>query len=168
MNSDLWPNLERPDFLGELDQLAEESIEKKTTDGYLAAVLIYQQLAEEILKVYLECHEFFIQLSLFPAEMKCKKRTKAQFGRVIDDLKDTVTLSDNKAKIIFLANKLNQTRIDLVHGLTKLSTVEDIESKVLESKIVFDELFELFGEEYDLIRLTFKDFKKDWDEINSE
>jgi len=167
-DSEKWPSFDRPDFLDELNELAEDSISKDTIEGYLATILIYQQLAEEIIKVYLESHEFFIQLSLFPAEMNFNKRPKAMFGRIIDDLKNTVTLDDEKLKIIELANQLNQIRIDIVHGLTKLSDTTTIKPKVEQAKIKFDSLFKLFDKEYDMFRVTFKDFKKDWDDTHTE
>jgi hypothetical protein len=45
-DSEKWPTFDRPEFLDELDELAEESISKNTVEGYLAALLIYQQLVE--------------------------------------------------------------------------------------------------------------------------
>ena len=44
--------------------------------------------------------------------------------------------------------------------------LKQIESKVLEAKRLYDDLFEHFDEEHDKFRVIFKDFKKDkdWDE----
>jgi CRISPR/Cas system-associated endoribonuclease Cas2 len=161
-----WPAFDRPDFLDELDTLADEAISKKTIEGYLAALLIYQQLAEETVKLLLKDHEFFIQLSVFPAEITFPSKSNAMFGRIIEDLKNTITLDKSKITIIELANKLNQIRIDIVHGLTKMPDLKQIESKVLEAKRLYDDLFEHFDEEHDKFRVIFKDFKKDrdWDE----
>ena len=39
--TELWPDFESPAFLGTLDELAEESLEKNTVEGALASVLIY-------------------------------------------------------------------------------------------------------------------------------
>ena len=165
-DSDKWPAFDRPDFLEQLNTIADEAVSKKTIEGYLAALLIYQQLAEETVRLLLKDHEFFVQLSVFPAEITFSSKSKAMFGRIIDDLKNTITLDKSKFEIIELANKLNQIRIDIVHGLTKMPDLNRIESKVLEAKRLHDELFELFDKIHDEFRLIFKDFRKDrdWDE----
>ena len=40
-NPDNWPGFELPDFLNELNELADNAFKKKTIEGYLASVLIY-------------------------------------------------------------------------------------------------------------------------------
>lgn len=163
---ELWPQFERPEFLDELNELADNALTKKTIEGYLAALLIYQQLAEEMLKLLLIDHEFFIQLSVFPAEFKFPSRTNIMFGRVVEELKNTITLDEAKFKVIELANKLNQIRIDLVHGLTRIPDLNQVEIMVQEAKTIFDELYEKFDHEHDMFMLAFKDLRKDrdWDE----
>ena len=141
-NSDKWPEFERPDFLEELNELADVAVSKRTIEGYLAAVLIYQQLTEEMIRLLLKDHQFYIQLSVFPAEMKFPKKRKEMFGRIIEDLKNTVTIDDSKFEIISLANGLNQIRIELVHGITKVPDLNQIEDKVIDAKKIFDELFQ--------------------------
>ena len=165
-DSNKWPEFERPDFLEELNDLADVAISKKSIEGYLAALLIYQQLTEDMIKLLLKDHEFFLQLSVFPAEIKLPSKSKAMFGRIIENLKNTITLDDSKFEIIELANKLNSIRIELVHGLTRIPELNQIEAKVFEAKNYFDELFEKFDQEHDMFRVTFKDFEKDrdWDE----
>jgi hypothetical protein len=161
-----WPQFERPEFLDELNELADNAITKQSIEGYLAALLIYQQLAEEMLKLLLRDHEFFIQLSVFPAEFKFPSRTNIMFGRVVEELKNTITLDEAKFEIIELANKLNQIRIDLVHGLTRIPDLNQVEIMVQEAKTIFDELCKKFDVEHDMFMLAFKDLRKDrdWDE----
>lgn len=163
---DKWPAFDRPDFLDKLNKLADKSIGKNTIEGYLAALLIYQQLVEEIIKLLLKDHEFYLQLSVFPAKIKFADKSKAMFGRVVEELKNTVTLDDSKYKIIEIANELNSIRIELVHGLTKMPDLRRVKTKVHKTKKLFDILFEKFNQEHDTFRLTFKDFRKDrdWDE----
>lgn len=50
-DSNKWPGFERPEFLDELNELADSSFEKKTIEGYLASVLIYHQLTEELIRI---------------------------------------------------------------------------------------------------------------------
>lgn len=46
-----WPSFERPDFLADLNTVADEAFEKATVEGYLAALLIYHQLCEELVHI---------------------------------------------------------------------------------------------------------------------
>jgi hypothetical protein len=162
-DNEKWPEFDRPDFLDELNEIADKSVQKKTIEGYLAALLIYQQLTEEAIRLFLKDHEFYIQLSVFPNEIKFANKSNAMFGRVIEDLKNTVTFDNSKFEIIDRANKINQIRIELVHGLTKIPNLQGIESKVLAAKKLYDELFELFDEEHDMFRVTFNQFRKNGD-----
>jgi len=166
-NSDKWPSFDRSEFLSELDSLASEFISKNTIEGYLAALLIFQQLAEEMIKVYLEDHEFFMQLSVYPAELKSRKRPKAMFGRIIEDLKNTVTIDEKKEEIIGLANQLNKIRIDIVHGLTKFPNISTIQENAQKAKSIYEEFYEKFDEEHDMFKVIFKDYKKDWDDMQN-
>tara|TARA_Y100000294_G_C8420070_1_gene282418 strand:+ start:115 stop:651 length:537 start_codon:yes stop_codon:yes gene_type:complete len=163
----MWPKFDRSYFLEELNELADEAVSKKTTEGYLSALLIYQQLAEEMIKLLLRDHQFFVQLPVFPAEINFPNKSKAMFGRVIEDLKNTITLDESKDEIIELANILNKIRIDIVHGLTKIPDLNEIEAKVKDAQGVFDDLFEKFNNAHDMFRLSFKDFRKDrdWDDV---
>ena len=86
-NPKKWPEFDRPDFLEGLNKLADKAVSKKSIEGYLAALLIYQQLAEEMIKLLLKDHEFFLQISVFPAEITFADKSKAMFGRVIEKYK---------------------------------------------------------------------------------
>lgn len=162
-NNEKWPKFDRPDFLNELNEIADKAVKKKTIEGYLAALLIYQQLTEETVRLFLKDHEFYIQLSVLPNEIKFANKTNVMFGRVIKDLKNTVTCNSSKFEIIDRANKINQIRIDLVHGLTKIPNLQDIKNKVLTVKKLHDELFQLFDKEHDMFRVTFHQFRKNGD-----
>ena len=159
---DKWPDFDRADFLEELNEIADKAMEKRTIEGYLAAMLIYQQLAEEVIKVFLLDHEFFIQLSVYPAKIEFPTNEKIMFGKRIEKLKNTIFLDESKDEIIELANKLNQIRIELVHGITKIPNLADVEKKVVKAKDYFDTLLSTFEMAHDMFALSFKDFRKDW------
>lgn len=164
-----WPSFDRPDFLGELNEVADEAWNKKTIEGYLASLLIYHQLAEEMLRLLLRCSEFFIQLELFPTEITFPARKNTMFGRVIEALKETIEF-ENKSKVIESAISLNERRIGLVHGLTRHVSIQELQDKATEIKTDFDSLYEAFDESYDWFLLAFKDLRKDkdWDEYFNE
>jgi hypothetical protein len=158
--TELWPDFESPGFLGTLDELAEESLEKNTVEGALASVLIYHQLSEEMLRLLLQSAQFFIQLAIFPAELTFAERKRQMFGQLLDEVRSTMSFV-NKAEILELAASLNTHRIDLVHRLTSRQTVEDVVSQAKQVKESYDQLFIKFDEARDGFRVAFKDFKKD-------
>lgn len=166
---ELWPDFDQPHFLSELNEVADEAWEKQTIEGFLASLLIYHQLAEEMLRLLLRCSEFFVQLQLFPTEIHFPAREKIMFGRVIDALKETIEF-ENKAEIVRLANSLNDRRVALVHGLTKHSSLDEIKSKAVDIKSDFDALYNAYEETHDWFLLYFKDLRKDgdWNEYFNE
>ncbi len=165
-DSSYWPAFERPDFLADLNILAEEALLKNTTEGYLAALLIYHQICEEMVKLLLDDAHFFIQLSVFPNEITFPKRNRAMFGQILDELRSTVSFN-GKDEFIKKCIEINRLRIEIVHKLTHQSTLESIKSQLEAIRDLFDETYELFAAAHDTWRLAFKDFSKDvdWDSI---
>ncbi len=124
-NVKMWPGFESPAYLNKLDDLADKALKKKTVEGAFASVLIYHQLSEELLRMLLQSAQFFIQLSIFPAELTFPPRKRQMFGQLMEELRETVSF-ENKAEILALANSLNTHRIDLVHKLTSRRKVYDV------------------------------------------
>ena len=91
LDSDKWPSFGRPDFLNTLNKLADDASKKDSLEGYLAALLIYHQLCEEMARLLLKDTQFFIQLSVFPAAITFVDRPKSMFGSLLDDLDATVS-----------------------------------------------------------------------------
>ena len=164
-DSSRWPSFERGDFLDKLDALAAKAFSTKTTFGYLAAVLIYHQLCEEMIGLLIRDSEFFIQLSIFPTEIHFRQRKKYMFGRLLEDLKSTIEF-EHKKDIIQKAEQLNTIRIQIVHGLTKRTSLKEIRGNALKMKRLYEGIYRDFDEALDWFRLCFKDFKKDidWDD----
>ena len=163
-DSDNWPGFERPDFLDDLNQLADNSFESKTVEGYLASVLIYQQLTEEFIRILIECSTFYIQLRVFPQEYQNRNLKKKMFGQLIQELTQSV-IDENIRKIVEKSNELNNNRIQIVHKLAKNDTINKISEQCINIKSTFDEIWELFDEIYDNYRVTFNDFRKDIDDL---
>ena len=164
-----WPSFDRPDFLIELNVLADDALSKNTIEGYLAALLIYHQICEEMVRLLLEDAHFFIQLSVFPNEITFPKRNKVMFGQILDELKSTISF-DGKDDFIKKCDELNTLRIEIVHNLTRQSSVKGIKSQLAKVRILFDEIYQLFDVAHDTWRVAFKDFRKDidWDEYLTE
>jgi len=117
-------------------------------------------LSEECVRLLLKDAQFFIQLSVFPAEMYFSEKKKLMFGQLIEELKSTISF-ENKNEFIEKCMSLNKDRIDIVHRLTKRNSLADLEAQLLKVKNLYDELYILFEDIHDWFRVCFKDFKKD-------
>ena len=124
-NSDNWPGFEHPDFFDELNELADKAFERKTVKGYLASILIYYQISEELIRILIECITFYIQLSVFPQEFQDRKLKNKMFGLLIQELNQSV-FNDEIHQLLDKAYKLNALRIEVVHRLTTTETEQKI------------------------------------------
>jgi hypothetical protein len=159
-DSDKYPYFERPDFLDELDDVANEALSKNTVEGYLASLLIFHQLCEEMVRLLLKDGQFFVQLSVFPAEISFPEKKRLMFGQLIEELKSTISF-EGKEDFIEKCMELNRHRTDIVHHLTKRSSLTDLETQLLKVKELYDEVYKLFDDAHDWFRVCFKDFRKD-------
>lgn len=141
-DSDNWPGPQRAHFLDELNNVADETFNKKTTEGQLAAFLIYHQLTEEILRIIIDCSIFYIQLGVFPQEYSRNSSNGNIFGQIIQELKQSM-LDDNTKRLIDQSQKLNALRIRMVHKLILESTLPDIRRQCKQAKKIFDNIFDL-------------------------
>lgn len=157
-----WPTFDRPEFLDQLNALADSSFHRKTTDGYLAAVLIYQQLTEEIILLLLECSDFLIKCAIFPIEIKFenKRERKLTFGHLLEHLKRAVDFP-RKQKLIKNCEKLNTIRILLVHRLARKNSIGDINRTARKVKKIYDSIFKIYEGAHEEFRLAFKSFIKE-------
>jgi hypothetical protein len=118
-----------------------------------------------MVRLLLEDSQFFIQLSVFPAEISFSDKPKSMFGSLIDDLEATITFQ-GRNEFIAKCKKPNKTRIDFVHGLTKRTSLSDIHDTLANIEELYDEIYEIFDQAHDYFSLCFKDFNKDngWEE----
>lgn len=154
-----WPDFPDPDFLDRLDRTAERALGKRTVEGYLAAVLVYHQLVEEIFRLLLSDAQFHIQLAMFPARIAFTERPKQMFGQLQQQLADTVEFSA-KDQIIKRANQLNSLRIEIVHKLTRRGSLGGIAREARKIRRLYDAIFADFQIAHDHFRAIFHDFEK--------
>src|SRR5690242_10587933 len=86
-DNEKWPSFGRPTFLNELGEIADDAYAKNSIEGYLASLLIYHQLCEEMVKLLLRDCQFFIQLSVFPSEIHFPEKRRLTFGQIIEGLR---------------------------------------------------------------------------------
>jgi hypothetical protein len=157
-DSSNWPSFDRPGFLGDLNTVADEAFKKATVEGYLAALLIYHQLCEELARLVLESAQFYIQLSVFPAEIDFPQKKRLMFGQLINELRSTISFK-NKEAFVEKCLELNEHRIDIVHRLPKRTTLSNVQHQVSEAKRLFDAIYGLFEDTYDFFRVCFHSFR---------
>lgn len=155
-----WPSFENPGFMQELDDLASCAIKQNTIEGYLAALLIYHQLCEEMVRLLIADSRFFIELSIHPAKIKFPKKNSPMFGYALAELGDGIEFPE-KELFIRKCTDFNQRRNQIVHKLTKKTTLEEVEKYLANTSSLYEEIHSIFDDSHDWYRVCFKDFKKD-------
>jgi hypothetical protein len=164
-DADQWPGFSNAEFLDELDSIAEVALARNTIEGYLAAILIYQQLTEEMLRVLIDCSDFLIQVAVHPAEIAIRRPKKRMFGQLLGELDSTVRFA-GKDEFADACRKINETRIDIVHQLTRRTSVDAIGRQAREVEYTYQQAYAIFDKAYDEFRVDFHSFEKDsrdWD-----
>lgn len=159
-DSDNWPIHQRPDFLSKLDEMADDAFILASERDCIASVLIYQQLIEELLKTLLQSANFLMQAQLLPFEISVNETKNQMFGRLIEDFKTTISVP-NRYGLIDIANRVNQKRIEIAHGLTKKESLSDLLEIALSVRNDFEKFFPLYSESIDWTRICLNGLKKD-------
>ena len=139
-----WPWFKNPEAFSELYEIANDSFNLKNLQGYLSAVLIYQQLVEEMTWVLLKDCQFLTKIALWGrAEINFKEQKGVMFGRLIEELKKTIEF-EGKHNFIAQCNLLNKIRIEIVHGLVMNGIHNNIEIKVKDAQNHFKDIYSTF------------------------
>lgn len=159
MDSDKWPNLELPENLELLNEMADESFAAQTFSGMLASVLMYHQLIEAMCLHLLEDCHFLIQLSVHPATIQFSIPKNRMLGVYVSELKDSVSFY-GKEEFLEKVTSFNTIRNEAIHKMRK-SNLDQISDSLKKAKQIFDEIYDLYDEIQDDFRVTFHGFKKD-------
>lgn len=153
-----WAEFRRPDFLQILDTAASEAFQKQTLEGYLAAFLIYQQIAEDMVKNIIKLGRLFNQLSVFPMKIDYEplEGTQMTFGRLLHELE---SLPHDDTKLVDLCKRLNKRRIQLVHRITLKENLDDIKDKCQEALEIYGKIETEYSELESFLRVTISDYK---------
>jgi hypothetical protein len=161
VSNELWPSLRNPEFIGELESIAEDAFSNSTIEGYLSSVLIFQQIAEEMTRVLLKSSQMLIKIGLWgTAEINFAKQDSTMFGRLMDELKKTIAF-DEKGDFIEECNKLNEIRIRLVHGLAKSSNLSHIDELAQKAQHHFSLLKSIYYTAHGKFILLFENEKSE-------
>lgn len=146
---DKWPEFERLNFLTDLNAIADEMNLKRTNEGYLASLLIYHQLCEEMIKKLIECSDFFMQCAIFPKEIQTTDLAKKNmfFGQLLNNLESGVI--NNKIRLFIKKCEIfNKLRIEVVHKLTLKQSAAKFFETLKSAREHFDEILNIFSEIY--------------------
>jgi hypothetical protein len=107
-DSSRWPSYSNPDVLSNLDAMADDALSVGNLDerSCIAAILILQQLTEELIEVLIKMSRFLVQVRMLPLEIRFKESKRKMFGQLVKDLEATMEFP-NKSRMIELANSIN-------------------------------------------------------------
>ncbi len=159
MDFDKWPNLQLPENLDLLNELADESFSSQTLSGVLASLLMYHQIIEAMCQHLLENCHFQIQLAVYPATIDFSIKENQMLGSYVQELKNSITFH-KKYDFIKKVTEFNGIRNDLIHKMRK-NNPKTIIKKAKNIQQIFNEIFELYDEIQDDFRVVFHSFKKD-------
>lgn len=159
MDSDSWPNIELPENLELLNEMADDCFSTGTFSGMLSSVLMYHQLVEAMCLHLLEDCHFLIQLSVHPATIHFKIPPNKMLGAYVSELKESVSFH-KKDEFLEKVTTFNTIRNAAIHKMRK-SNLDEVSNSLRNAKLLFDEIFLLYDEIQDDFRVIFHGFKKD-------
>jgi hypothetical protein len=159
-DADQWPRFEDVHFLDRLDVVAERALRKRSIEGNLAAVLIYHQLVEEMLRLLVHDSQFLVQVALRPRPIEFSKPSKRMFGLLQEDLRRSLGFRQ-RDQLLALAEEINALRIEVVHKLTRRRSFAGLARDGRRAKRLYERIFRIFEDVHDDFRLGLNDFRKE-------
>ena len=156
-----WPAFKNLGHLSILNDMADRAFSKNSLEGHIAAVAIYHQLSADMVGLLLDDIHFLTQCSLYPLELRFKKKKTPMFGTLLDELEHNVDFKQKK-DFLFQCRRLNEIRITMVHKLTQQVFLGSVNHQAKAAKDVFDQIFILFDEAHDFFRVCLHDIQKDF------
>jgi hypothetical protein len=123
-----------------LDGIAHDAFGQGEAAGCLAALTIWHQLTEEILRLLYRYSQVLIKAALYPAKLGEKDLQNESLGSLIQIHKQCVQY-DRKSVILSSAIALNNLRNDLFHDITQYPSEADIIRKAEPCRGYFQQLF---------------------------
>ena len=151
-NPDGYLGFDEPSTLSYQDGIADDSYSKGTTEGYLAAAIIYHQLTEKILLMLITYSDLYVQAKIYPEKIDTFYQDLDSFGQLMKRHKTTVGFS-KKSKILKNANELNKYRVQLVHKMDELKHEDNID---IISKKIRDNFEAIFRDWKDAMKWFYK------------
>lgn len=143
-----------PGILRYLDGRASDYYDQGTTEGYLAAAVIYHQLTEKILLMLVQYSDLYIQATIYPEKIDLFYNDLDSFGKLIGRHKSTIVFFQ-KSQIIKNSYNLNKNRVQLVHKIYELGHEGKID---LASKAIRQDFESIFRDWKDALKWFYSQF----------
>ena len=161
-DSNAWPAFPNPDFAQRLESTALRALGRRSADGDVTAIVVFHQLAEQLVQVLIADGQFFVCVSVMPTRIKFADPPRQTFGQVLAMLRNGVEFR-NKDTLLKLAGDLNDIRNAVAHRLLQRGSLAGLRSDARRSHRLFDRIFSIFDEVHDEFRVTFHGLAKDLD-----
>ena len=165
-DSDAWPNFAHPEFAERLERVAVRSLSRRTTEADVTAIVIFHQLAEQMLRVLIEDNRFFIALSVLPAPIAFREQARQTFGQVLQALLDGVEFP-RKQRLLKLAEDLNSIRNGVAHKLLQRGSLNGLRADAKKAHRLFNRMFAIYDDAHDHYRVTFHGISKNVYELGT-
>ncbi|KMK93734.1 hypothetical protein [Rossellomorea marisflavi] len=151
IDSNKWPDF--PAVIWKLIDMAEKEYEKGTIEGFITSVILFQQIAEESIKLLIRYSNLVQKAQLWPIKLDYSfVEGKLMFGQILSELKRGIDFK-NKKKFVKSCTELNQLRIKIVHKLVKIP-LDEIEKEAACAMELFRTMINsFFGAEEDILFL---------------
>jgi hypothetical protein len=128
-----------------LDGIAHDAFSRGQPEGYMAALSIWHQLTEEILRLLYRYSQLLIKAALYPVILDEKAIENESMGALIQIHKQCVVY-DRKSLIIRYAGKINDLRNELFHWIIRHPTEADIVERAKPAQDHFESIFKEWHE----------------------
>ncbi len=159
-DSSQWPDFTEPGFLQRLEAAAIRALGKRSVEGPLAAILIYHQLVEEILRLLVQDSHFLTQVALRPWQIEFPSHPRQVFGQLQQELEHAVAFP-RKRRLLALAASINSIRIEVVHKLTRRGSLAGLTRDARRARRLYERMFDIFVNAHDGFRVDLNGFRKD-------
>jgi len=124
-----YPRPKNRKALSRMEDLAQDSLNEGTITGYLAAILLYQQVTEELVKNLFSLSNLILQAGIWPAKIQFIVSKRMSFGQLIQKLGQCVEF-DEKAKLLESLGKIAEIRNRFAHRIVEFNDEKEILSLV--------------------------------------
>jgi hypothetical protein len=146
--------------MSELDGMAQDALSYDFEFGHLGAVLIFQQLTEEIVYSLLNCINVFLKTRIYPYELKRNYESGQMLGLAIKELGHSIEF-ENKDLILSSAREINRLRNKIVHKLLEKDHLNMIRGMSVEIKEHFERLFNASIRAFSIFNKELNEFIKE-------
>ncbi len=155
-----WPSFSTPVFADRLYRLALRSLSRGSPEGDLTAIVLFHQLAEQVLHLLIADSQFLVSVAALPVRVSFPPSPKREtFGAVLGRLQHGADFP-GKARLIRLAGQLNEIRNGIAHKLLSRGSLSGLRTEAKRAHRLHEKLFTVFEAAHDDFRVAFHSYRK--------